>query len=70
MADPSRWPDLGVSHSRKFCIIMRRKWCILIQRGSRRLREAIMDWLPIAFYAVIAVALVSTIWAAWVVIRR
>ena len=29
-----------------------------------------MDWLPIAFYAVIAVALVSTIWAAWVVIRR
>ena len=28
------------------------------------------DWLPIAFYSVVAVSIASTIWAAWVIVRH
>ena len=28
-----------------------------------------MDWLPVALYAVMAVTIASTFWAAWVVYR-
>jgi hypothetical protein len=29
-----------------------------------------VDWLPIAFYAVMVVTIASIIWAAWVVYRN